>query len=141
MKKSELREIIKPIVKECVAESVQQMLLESGLLSMVVSEVVKGVGTKAQLQSTAPTVKTDVVAEAKAEKRQEEQISRKLEETKSKLMTAIGKDSYGGVNVFEGTSPSIPDSGPSSSALKDTDPNNPGVDITALANPNWSKLI
>ena len=56
-------------------------------------------------------------------------------------MTAIGKDSYGGVNVFEGTTPSIPDSGPSSSPLKDTDPSNPGVDISALANPNWSKLI
>ena len=51
------------------------------------------------------------------------------------------QDPFSQQNVFEGTSPSIPDSGPSSSALKDTDPNNPGVDITALANPNWSKLI
>ena len=30
MKKSELKEIIKPIVQECVRESVEEILLESG---------------------------------------------------------------------------------------------------------------
>jgi len=69
------------------------------------------------------------------------EVSRKIEETKTKLMGAIGKDSYGGVNIFEGTTPMAPDNGSSSGALKDTDPSDSGVDIAALTNPNWGKLI
>ena len=42
MKKSELKELIKPIVQECVKESVEEILLESGLLSAVIKEVMKG---------------------------------------------------------------------------------------------------
>ena len=42
MKKTELKEIIKPLVKECI----QEVLIEEGLLSNVVSEVVKGLGTQ-----------------------------------------------------------------------------------------------
>jgi len=38
MKKSDLKQLIKPVVKECI----QEVLLEEGLLSNVVSEVVKG---------------------------------------------------------------------------------------------------
>ena len=38
MKKSDLKQLIKPLVKECIHE----VLLEEGLLSNVVSEVAKG---------------------------------------------------------------------------------------------------
>ena len=41
MKKSDLKELIKPLVKECIHE----VLLEEGLLSNVVSEVAKGLQT------------------------------------------------------------------------------------------------
>ena len=54
MKKTELKEIIKPLVKECI----QEVLIEEGLLSNVVSEVVKGLGTQSiveQAPVTRPT--------------------------------------------------------------------------------------
>ena len=38
MKKSDLKQLIKPLVKECIHE----VLLEEGLLSNVVAEVAKG---------------------------------------------------------------------------------------------------
>ena len=38
MKKSDLKQLIKPLVKECIHE----VLLEEGLLSNIVSEVAKG---------------------------------------------------------------------------------------------------
>ena len=41
MKKSDLKQLIKPLVKECIHE----VLLEEGLLSNVVSEVAKGLQT------------------------------------------------------------------------------------------------
>ena len=42
MKKSDLKQLIKPLVKECIHE----VLLEEGLLSNVVSEVAKGLQTQ-----------------------------------------------------------------------------------------------
>ena len=39
MKRSELKNIIKPLVKECITD---ESLLEEGLLSNVISEVMKG---------------------------------------------------------------------------------------------------
>jgi len=58
-------------------------------------------------------------------------------------MSAIGKDSYGGVNLFEGTTPAPSQVSAHSQGhpLADTDPNEPGVDITSIVNSNWSKLI
>ena len=56
MKKSDLKELIKPLVKECIHE----VLLEEGLLSNVVSEVAKGLHsgpiiTEQVEQAPAPT--------------------------------------------------------------------------------------
>ena len=139
MKKSELKKIIKPMVQECIRENVQQILLESGLLSSVISEVVSGL-QKSSVSMEPKSVVSESIKPTEVVKPDPE-VSRKIEETKTKLMGAIGKDSYGGVNIFEGTTPMAPDNGSSSGALKDTDPSDSGVDITALANPNWGKLI
>ena len=43
MKRSELKELLKPIVKECLEESMKEVIIESGLLLSVITEVVKGV--------------------------------------------------------------------------------------------------
>jgi len=130
MKKSELKAIIKPLVKECIND----LLIEEGLLSKVISEVVSGLGTR------------EAIVEQKVEKNDNsEEVKRKLQETKNKLRSAIGKDAYGGINVFEGTQPltkgGSPDSSPSpSSPLANMDPSDPGVDISGLMNKNWRRL-
>ena len=134
MKRSELKEIIKPMVAECIKES----LLEDGILSTVISEVVKGMN--AQLMVEHPVVPIPTPTPKKKEESAE--ISKKLNETKQQMLTAIGQGAYNGVNVFEGTKPApAPRQANPHGALKDTDPNDAGVDISALFNSNWSKLV
>jgi len=141
MKKSELKEMIKPIVQECVRESVQQVLLESGLLSSVISEVIKGLERPLVMSESNHTQADSKQKQAREVKKSNKEISNKLDETRKKMMKAIGKDSYGGVNVFEGTKPSMADSSPSAGALRDTDPSDSGVDISSIMNESWAKLI
>ena len=132
MTKTELKQIIKPMVAQCIKES----LLEEGILSTVISEVVKGMS--AQLMVESPAVATP----PPQEREQPSAISHKLEETKKQMMAAIGNDAYGGVNLFEGTRPAPADAQQNAHGpLKDTDPNDSGVDITGLFNSNWSKLV
>lgn len=135
MKKSELREIIKPMVEECLQESMQKVLLESGLLSAVISEVVAGLNISAPLVEQKQKVKVENSEPAKKELN-----TQKINETRKRMLEAVGKGSYGGVNVFEGTQPAI-DSSQSTGPLKDMDPNDPGVDISNIFNSNWEKLI
>jgi hypothetical protein len=134
VKKSELKEIIKPIVEECISESIHKIILESGVLSSVISEVVRGLDDKPVLSEATKEKKV-------SSRKTEEDVSKKINETKERLMTAIGKNSYGGVNIFEGTTPAPEQSAPGKGPLADTDPNNPGVDISSIMNPAWGKLI
>jgi len=136
MKKSELREIIKPMVEECLQESMQKILLESGLLSAVISEVVAGLNTAAPIVEQKQPAKVESKEPAKKESN-----SQKINETRKRMLDVVGKGSYGGVNVFEGTQPAVSDSSPHAGPLKDTDPNDPGVDISEIFNSNWGKLI
>ena len=136
MKKSELREIIKPMVEECLQESMQKILLESGLLSAVISEVVAGLNTAAPIVEQKQEVKVESKEPAKKEIN-----THKINETRKRMLDAIGKDAYSGVNVFEGTKPAMSESAPNAGPLKDTDPQDPGVDITEIFNSNWGKLI
>ena len=100
MKKSDLKQLIKPMVKECIHE----VLLEEGLLSNVVAEVAKGLQGNLVVESRQPP--------AQAQPREDTQINRQaqksregLKEHRRKLMDAVGKDSYGGIDLFEGTEP------------------------------------
>ena len=60
--------------------------------------------------------------------------TKKVQEHRSKLMAAIGKDAYNGVNLFEGTSPMKPELSATqqSTPLSDQDPSDAGVDISGL---------
>ena len=116
MKKSDLKEMIKPLVKECIHE----VLLEEGLLSNVVSEVAKG------LQS-APVIKEEKAARQQSKPAPK---SRNYNSERKKLMEALGSDAYNGVNLFEGTTPAPADSPAGSVDLGD--PSDAGVDISAL---------
>ena len=119
MKKSELKSLLKPMIKECIKE----VIFEEGILSNIVSETTPA---PAQLQEQE---KRASVAKHKAE-----------------LLAAINKESYGGIDIFEGTNPlssgGSVEKGPSAQGpLSDIDPGDPGIDISnivGLAGNRWS---
>ena len=133
MKKSELKNII----KECVKE----VLFEEGVLSNLVAEVAAGI-TKAQQQIISETKNLDSRPKAHADsKENDRRRQQKIQETKRKMIDAIGAKSMKG--VFEGTEP-LP-SAPASphSPLANRDSKDPGVDISDLFNlagGKWSQL-
>ena len=134
MKKNELKKILKPLVKECIKES----LYEEGLLKNIVSQVVEGYSAGAtpivENKAVAAPVSTDKSNEA-------DKMKAKLDETKKQMLKAIGSSAYGGVNVFEGTTPAPADKGSRTNVMEGVDPSDPGVDISQIFNQNWSKLI
>ena len=141
MKKSELKQLIKPIVEECIKDA----LLTSGLLTSVISEVVAGV----QKGLVTEQVKVPVQEEKKEQQNKISEAERqKAVENKKKLLDAIGTSSYNGVDVFEGTKPLKKggSAGASTGGYKPfdgVDPNNPGVNIDALTKNLggvWKKL-
>jgi hypothetical protein len=120
MKKSDLKRVIKPLVKECIHE----VLIEEGLLSNIVSEVATGMRTAAPLvESAPPPAPTQTIPNTK-----------QITETKRKLMDAINKDAYNGVNLFEGTDALSPyeASEPKAGSVDLGNPRDAGVDISSL---------
>lgn len=134
MKKNELKKVLKPIIAECIKES----LYEEGLLKNIVSQVVEGYSAGA-----APIVESKTVSEPDNSKQIEEasKMKAKLENTKKKMLSAIGQQAYGGVNVFEGTTPAPADNGTPGSVMEGVDPSDAGVDISSIFNRSWGKLI
>ena len=126
MKKSDLKKVLKPLVKECI----QEALLEEGLLSNVIAEVVKGLGTGQQ-----PIVEekktTDDAEINKMQLEEKKKRTEKINETRKKMLDAIGKDSYNGVDLFEGTSP-MRETGNPHSPMSNQDPSDAGIDISSL---------
>ena len=137
MKKEELKKILKPLIKECIKE----VIFEDGTLSTVVSEVVKGLGNP--LTESRPSPQVNQIFENNNSSQRTEQKKAKLQENKKRMLDAIGKDSYNGVNIFEGTTPTrAPTPSTQHGALKDVDPSDPGVDISKLSVSSniWKKL-
>ena len=140
MKRSELKKMIKPLVKECV----QEVLLKAGLLSNIVSEVDKGMSAPVIREEKRPASPTE---KPMFDKRSFERKKSHLDESKKKLLDAIGRDSYGGIDIFEGTTPAPEQRAPQYAAanpLGDVDPGDPGVDISgimALGGKNWKALM
>ncbi len=137
MKKSEFKQMIK--------ESVKEVLIEEGVLKDVISEVVKAVGT---IQTEQPATDPQQSFAKQASQEAAEKQRQKLDETKRKMLDAIGNSSYGGVDVFEGTTPmrKAGNSGPPgapSSVLEGVDPGDSGVDISSLLGSTdvWKQLI
>ena len=138
MKRAQLKRILKPVIQECIHE----IILESGVLSSVITEVVKGLNPQAIVESNTP------VRQERATPNPETQ-ERKLRETKTRMLDAIGRDAYKNVDLFEGTEPlnkgGIPNqsTGPSS-PLAHINPADPGVDISNIfggVSQVWKKLI
>jgi len=127
MKKSQLKQILKPLVNECIKES----LMEDGLISGIIAEVVKGMSSSPQpiVESQQPPV--DPTAERIKRNAFSAEQTQKMQDHRATLMEAIGKDSYNGVNLFEGTIPA-PAASSTASPLANQAPHDPGVDISGL---------
>ena len=131
MKKSDLKQLIKPLVKECIHE----VLLEEGLLSNVVAEVAKGMqgNLMTETQQRPPEALFDNNLQMK---RKADDTRSKLSERRKKLMDSIGGDAYNGVNLFENTAPlkqtSNPTGGPEMPSVLGDDPGDAGVDISSI---------
>ena len=131
MKKNELKTILKPLIKECIKE----VIFEDGTLSGIITEVAKGLqGTpqRSMVQESAPqkqTIQSSQPSQAVIEAR------KSLEDTKRQLQESTGLK-----GIFENTTPlgsggsPSPSGGNNRGALRDVDPNDPGVDITGLMN-------
>ena len=135
MKKSELKSILKPLIKECIRESI----LEEGILSNVIAEVTKGL-------SAAPIVEQKKAAPKKEPTKPPPSVNERLAEHRKKLMGAIGADAYGGVDLFEGTTPAPAQAsqGQAARPLGGTDPNDAGIDISgimAVGGNRWKDMI
>jgi hypothetical protein len=141
MKRSELKNIIKPLVKECITES----LLEEGLLSNVISEVMKGMSPV--IMESAPVIDPAAGMQKAAMREAQESKLKQAKQNRKKLLDAIGSDSYGGVDLFEGTAPAPAQQSPESQAgspLGGIAPGDPGVDISGilgLGAHKWKSLI
>jgi flagellin-like hook-associated protein FlgL len=141
MKKTQLKQVLKPLIKECIKE----VIFEEGVLSNIVSEVAQGMrgSTIVESQSkNAPSMKRN---DNRAREEQQQQIKEKMRETRKKMLDAIGQDSYNGVDLFEGTTPTpSPAKTQQGDPLGGVDPNDSGVDISSMfggTSHNWAQLI
>ena len=138
MKKSDLKQLIKPIVKECINE----VLLEEGLLSTVVSEVAKGLETTPLLEAKKTEAPRTPFPEEQAMRRQAKESQTQLKEHRRKMMEAIDTDAYNGVNLFEGTEP-LHSEAPAQGQADLGSPADAGVDISSIMNKSsaiWRAL-
>lgn len=121
MKKSDLKNLIKPLVKECINE----VLIEEGLLTEIVSQVATGM-------SSQPLVESRPAAPAAVNNNQADR-QRALKENRRKLLDAIGGDAYNGVDLFEGTTPAPGASQETTAGSVDLgNPSDAGVDISSM---------
>ncbi len=126
MKKTELKQLIKPLVKECIHE----VLIEEGLLSNVVAEVAKGMQGNLVVEKTQKK-KESLYTEDLQMKRKSAETKEKMDKHRKKIMESMGKGAYNGVDLFEGTEP-MSHREPQSGQADLGNPNDSGVDISSL---------
>ena len=135
MKKADLKKAIKPLVKECIHE----VLLEEGLLSNIVSEVAIGMQGKVLIEAQQQSI---VPQTTKNKSRQTNNVQ-KLKQQKTRMLDAIGKDAYNGVDLFEGTTPAPTEHGQTAGTVDLGTPSDSGVDISSLvggASQIWNAM-
>lgn len=136
MNQNDLKKLLKPLVKQLVKETMQEEL------TVVITEIIKQT-SKPVVESKQQTfVNTEIVQERQIEKA-------KVNNERRKALEELSKNSYGGINIFEGTTPlneggKIKDSngGAPKTPLSDVDPSDPGVDISSLLKMTggWKKI-
>ena len=129
MKKNDIKRMLKPLIKECVKE----MILEEGLLTNIVSEVAAGMQGNLVTETRQPQPKRErIVDENQNIKRKSNEARQKLKEHRQRLMDSIGKDAYGGVDIFEGVEPMRQQDTPRAGAVDLGDPNDAGVNLDSI---------
>ena len=148
MKKSELKELIRPIVKECIQESVREILLDSGLLSAVIKETVKGYGSllsednvsysETTKQPSRTPLQHNIRTNAFLEQmnREKEELNTHFKQQSSDIVNDMSLK-IGGVDVFKGTKANTAAASTviqegAANPLNGVDPRDPGVDISRL---------
>ena len=147
MKKNELKQVLRPLIKECIRE----VIFEEGRLSGIVSEVVTGINgvnaprlVEGRSRTQAPYPSRQLISE-EAQVQATAERKEKLSQTRKNMLDAIGKNSYNGVNLFEGTEP-IARAGQAGQAeqasgpLSGIDPKDAGVDISAFFGTQTRKI-
>lgn len=127
MNQNDLKKVLKPLVKQLVKEAMQEEL------STVITEIIKQTGGRTVVETKQPVVNEDLRKERQVEKQ-------KALEEKRKLLEEVSKKAYGGINIFEGTTPIAAAGNPeqkinearAGDPLADSDPNDPGVNIDNL---------
>ena len=140
MNKDHLKKIIKPMIKECIKE----VIFEEGTLSTIISEVIKGTNQTVITENyqQKPTVPSRLESSEQAVERKQ----KSLREQKRRMLDAIGKDAYNGIDLFEGTTPMKTSRGSmsphGSKPMDGVDPRDPGVDLSSLGvnSQIWKKL-
>jgi hypothetical protein len=135
MNKEGLKKALKPIIKECIEEA----LIESNFLENIIKEALQPSNTIVEQTNKYVAPSFD-----------NERKQREMQENRKRMLDAIGKDAYNGVNLFEGTQPlSNREASRSSGAtphgarpLDGIAPNDPGVNLAALGINTgvWKKL-
>jgi len=129
MKKSKLKDALKPVIKECISE----ILIEEGFLSKIISETINGVKTSSIV---VEEVNKPIFSQNKKLTNQKS----KLTEARKKVSKALGSDAYNGVDVFADVKP-LRESFPSS-PLEGAEPEDPGVDISSIPGvEKWNFLV
>ena len=144
MKKSELKTALRPLIKECVKE----VMFEDGILSGLISEVVQGLGGQVITENATAPRQAAPQQQNDAEIARQQQVAKikameQAAQTRKKMSEAIGKDAYGGVDLFEGTTPAPAQAeSKQGDPLAGQDPNDARVDISNLfggANKTWHR--
>lgn len=132
------------MIKECVKE----VMFEDGILSGLISEVVQGLNGQVLSENTVAPRRKVPAQQNDAEIARQQQVAKikameQAAQTRKKMSEAVGKGAYGGVDLFEGTTPTAaPTEGKQGDPLAGQDPNDAGVDISNLfggANKTWHR--
>ena len=136
MNKNELKKVLKPLIKQCIKE----VIFEDGTLSTIISEVVSGLGSANVISEATPSKPKmlETNEEAKVRRQKKQGI---LKEQRKKMLDAIGKNAFNGVDLFEGTTPAPAQQDKGQGALSGVAPTDPGVDISSFTSSGmWKKL-
>ena len=138
MDNKRLKKVLKPLIKQCIKE----VIFEEGVLSSLISEVVKGTEMTTIKEKNSPTA---AIEKRSSQNLENKKMRKQMKESRKKLLDALGKDAYNGINVFEGTKPLTERQATGASprsALENVDPKDPGVDISNTPGANiWKDLI
>lgn len=129
MNSNDLKKTLRPLVKALVKEAMQEEL------STVISEIIK------QTSNTTPIVERKQPTVDPKLQQERLKAQQQAQNERKKMLEEISKKSYGGINIFEGTTPlskggdltESKSSAPSAAdPLAGVDPHDPGVDIGGL---------